>query len=222
MGLFTISRKLQFRVCNHGKSHASSPDSKGMSMLMQRGKGSWEGCSNGESIAFHWLSPCQKRSFSSSCGSATVARYERTPSDLPTLFNWGLSSVHGILQARILEWVAIPFRGSSWPRDQTQISCIVGRLLTIWTTREGSEILNVSFRTNFLYHRHKLGGLVSSSRGVFGVSHIPEKADLKLNIQKAKIMASGPIISWQIDEETVETATDFIFLGSKLRWFHSE
>lgn len=87
MGLFTISRKLQFRVCNHGKSHASSPDSKGMSMLMQRGKGSWEGCSNGESIAFHWLSPCQKRSFSSSCGSATVARYERTPSDLPTLFN---------------------------------------------------------------------------------------------------------------------------------------
>ena len=49
-----------------------------------------------------------------------------------------------------------------------------------------------------------------------------EKAGLKLNIQKAKIMASGPIISWQIDEETVETATDFIFLGSKLRWFHSE
>ena len=49
-----------------------------------------------------------------------------------------------------------------------------------------------------------------------------EKADLKLNIQKAKIMASGPIISWQIDEETVETATDFIFLGSKLWWFHTE
>ena len=46
MGLFTISRKLRFRVCNHGKPHASSPDSKGMSMLIQRGKGSWEGCSN--------------------------------------------------------------------------------------------------------------------------------------------------------------------------------
>ena len=42
-----------------------------------------------------------------------------------------------------------------------------------------------------------------------------EKVDLKLNIQKTKIMASGPIISWQIDGETVETVTDFIFLGSK-------
>ena len=41
-----------------------------------------------------------------------------------------------------------------------------------------------------------------------------EKVDLKLNIQKTKIMASGPITSWQIDRETVETVTDFIFLGS--------
>ena len=43
-----------------------------------------------------------------------------------------------------------------------------------------------------------------------------EKAGLKLNIQKTKIMASGPIISWQIDGETVETVADFIFLGSKI------
>ena len=43
-----------------------------------------------------------------------------------------------------------------------------------------------------------------------------EKAGLKLNIQKRKIMASGPITSWQIDGETVETLTDFIFLGSKI------
>ena len=43
-----------------------------------------------------------------------------------------------------------------------------------------------------------------------------EKADLKLNIQKTKIMTSGPITSWQIDEETMETVTDFIFLGSKI------
>ena len=43
-----------------------------------------------------------------------------------------------------------------------------------------------------------------------------EKADLKLNIQKTKIMASGPITSWQIDGETVETVRDFIFLGSKI------
>ena len=42
-----------------------------------------------------------------------------------------------------------------------------------------------------------------------------EKAGLKLGIQKMKIMASGPIISWQIDGENMETVTDFIFLGSK-------
>ena len=43
-----------------------------------------------------------------------------------------------------------------------------------------------------------------------------EKAGLKLNIQKMNIMASGPIISWQIDGETMETATNFIFLGAKI------
>ena len=43
-----------------------------------------------------------------------------------------------------------------------------------------------------------------------------EKAGLKLNIQKTKIMAFGPITSWQIDGETMETVTDFIFLGSKI------
>ena len=43
-----------------------------------------------------------------------------------------------------------------------------------------------------------------------------EKVDLKLNIQKTKIMASGPITSWQIDGETVETVTDFIFWSSKI------
>ena len=60
-----------------------------------------------------------------------------------------------------------------------------------------------------------------------------EKAGLKLNIQKTKIMASGPITSWQIDGETMETVTDFIFLGFKItadgdfsheikRWFSLE
>ena len=43
-----------------------------------------------------------------------------------------------------------------------------------------------------------------------------EKAGLKLTIQKTKIMASSPITSWQIDGETMETVTDFIFLGSKI------
>ena len=43
-----------------------------------------------------------------------------------------------------------------------------------------------------------------------------EKASLKLNIQKSKIMVSGPITSWQIDGQKMETVTDFIFLGSKI------
>ena len=43
-----------------------------------------------------------------------------------------------------------------------------------------------------------------------------EKVGLKLNIQKTKIIASGPITSWEIDGETVETVSDFIFLGSKI------
>ena len=44
-----------------------------------------------------------------------------------------------------------------------------------------------------------------------------EKVSLNLNIQKTKIMASGPITSWEIDGETFETVTDFIFLGSKIK-----
>ena len=53
------------------------------------------------------------------------------------------------------------------------------------------------------------------------VNEQSEKADLKLNIQKMKIMASSPITSWQIDGEIMETMTDFIFLGSKnhCRWW---
>jgi len=48
------------------------------------------------------------------------------------------------------------------------------------------------------------------------VKEVSEKVGLKLNIQKTNIMASGPITSWQIDGETVETVSDFIFLGSKI------
>ena len=53
-------------------------------------------------------------------------------------------------------------------------------------------------------------------KNLMKVKEESEKADLKLNIQKTKIMASGPITSWQIDGETVETVTDFIFCSSKI------
>ena len=48
------------------------------------------------------------------------------------------------------------------------------------------------------------------------VNNESEKVGLKLNIQRVKIMVSGPITSWQIDEEKVEAVTDFIFLGSRI------
>ena len=51
---------------------------------------------------------------------------------------------------------------------------------------------------------------------LMNVKEQSEKVGLKLNIQKTKIMAAGPITSWQIDGETVETVKDFIFLGSKI------
>ena len=53
-------------------------------------------------------------------------------------------------------------------------------------------------------------------KSLLKVKEKSEKAGLKLNIPKMKIMASGPITSWQIDGETVETVADFIFLGSKI------
>ena len=53
-------------------------------------------------------------------------------------------------------------------------------------------------------------------KSLLKVEEESEKVDLKLNIQKTKIMASGPITSWEIDGETVETVSDFIFGGSKI------
>ena len=53
-------------------------------------------------------------------------------------------------------------------------------------------------------------------KSLLKVKEASEKAGLKLNIQKTKIMASGPITSWQLDGETMETVTDFIFLDSKI------
>ena len=90
------------------------------------------------------------------------------------------SSVHGIFQARVLEWVDISF--SRYGNDTTLMA-------------ESEE---------------ELKNLLMKVKGE------SEKAGLKLNIQKTKIMASSPITSWQIDGETKETMTNFIFLGCKI------
>ena len=64
--------------------------------------------------------------------------------------------------------------------------------------------------TLMMENKDKLKGLLMK------VKEESEKAGLKLNIQKTKITASGPITSWQIDGETMETVSDFILLGSKI------
>ena len=65
-------------------------------------------------------------------------------------------------------------------------------------------------------NRVKWNGKYQITSPLMKVKEESEKVSLKLNIQKTKIMASGPITSWQIDGETVETVPDFIFWGSKI------
>ena len=76
----------------------------------------------------------------------------------------------------------------------------------------GRHINNLRYAddTTFMAESKELKNLLMK------VKEESEKAGLKLNIQKTKIMASGPIASWQIDGETMETVWDFIFLGSKI------
>ena len=74
----------------------------------------------------------------------------------------------------------------------------------------GRNNLRYADDTTFMAESEELKSLLVK------VKEESEKADLKLNIQKTKIMASGPMASWQIDGETMETMTDFIFLGYKI------
>ena len=122
------------------------------------------------------------------------------------------SSVSGILQAGILEWVAISFsRGSSESRNQTRVSFIAGRFFTNWATREAINNLRYADDTTLMVEsEEELKSLLMK------VKVESEKVGLKLNIQKTKIMASGPITSREIDGETMETITDFIFWVSKI------
>ena len=88
----------------------------------------------------------------------------------------------------------------------------------LYTTQAGIKIVGRNIN-NFRYAGDNM--LVTESEEelkslLMKVKEKSQKADLKLNIQKTKIMASGPITSWKIDGETMETVTDFIFLGSKI------
>ena len=77
----------------------------------------------------------------------------------------------------------------------------------------GRNINNLRYADNATLMAEREERLRASRRKVTEES---EKVGLKLNIQKTKIMASGPITSWEIDGETMETVADFIFLGSKI------
>ena len=80
-------------------------------------------------------------------------------------------------------------------------------------TIAGRNINNLRYKDNTIIMAESEGELKSL---LMIVKEESEQVGLKLNIQKTKIMASGPITSWQTDGETVETVTDFIFLGSKI------
>ena len=71
-------------------------------------------------------------------------------------------------------------------------------------------------RSHYGYFKKSRLCLITYSIILMRVKEESEKAGLRINIQKTKIMASGPITSWQIDEEKVETVADTIFLGSKI------
>ena len=142
-------------------------------------------------------------------------------------------------------------RGSSQPKDQTQvshISCTGRRVLyhschlrssihpihptskvycaeilvsQIYVTEEGQAGIKIAGRNiNNLRYADDTTLMAESEEELkslwMKVKVEREKVGLKLNMQKTKIMASGPVTSWEIDGETVETVSDFIFLGSKI------
>ena len=86
-------------------------------------------------------------------------------------------------------------RGTSWNQD-------------CWEKYQQPQICNADDTTFMAESEEELKSLLK-------MKEESEKVGLKLNIQKTKIMASGPITSWEIDRETVETVSDFIFWGSK-------
>ena len=70
-----------------------------------------------------------------------------------------MSSVLGILKARKIEWVAIPFsRGTSWPRNWTLVSCIAGRFFTIWAIRKSNSKLTPGLKKRYFSERHQHEG----------------------------------------------------------------
>ena len=94
----------------------------------------------------------------------------------------------------------LPSQGNSPTQGLNRVSRIIDRRFTVWATGQPSMAKS----------EEELKSLLVK------VKEESEKVGLKFNIQKTKIMASSPTTSWKIDGETMETVTDFIFLGSKI------
>ena len=143
-------------------------------------------------------------------------------------------SVHGIFQARVLEWVAISFsRGSSLTQGSNpglphlQVDALPSKPpgkseYIMWNAgldeaRAGSKTAGRNIN-NLRYADDTTLRAESKEevKSLWKVKKESEETGLKLNIQKTKIMASGPITSWQTDGRNVESVSDFIFLGSKI------
>ena len=134
----------------------------------------WDSPGKNIGVGCHFLLQCMKVKSESEVTQLSLTLSDPMDCSLPG------SSIHGIFQARVLEWGAIAF----------------SRYIDDTTIMAKSE--------------EKLKSLLMT------VKEESEKVGLKFNIQRTKIMASGPITSWQIDGETMETVTDFIFLGSRI------
>ena len=124
---------------------------------------------------------------------------------------------HGVLKAKILKWFAIPFSsGPHFVRTIHHAEYIMRNngldeaKAGIKIARRNINNLRYADDTTLIAESEELKSLLMKVKKESG------KVGLKLNIQKTKIMASGPITSWQIDGETVETVTDFILGGSKI------
>ena len=94
--------------CNHGELTCKSPQGKWRRMLLLRGKSTWEGKLSEESMTFHWLSPCQGRSLSSSCWALLLLQGMRAfPAGVLTLFEWDFClfiSLHFSLLMKTSTW----------------------------------------------------------------------------------------------------------------------
>ena len=112
------------------------------------------------------------------------------------------SSLHGIFQARVLEWVVIS-SCEMQGLDEAQAGIKIGR--------RNINNLKYAYDTTLMAESEE-----ELKSFLMKVKEESEKAGLKLNSQKTKIIASSPIIPWQIDGETMETVRDFIFLSSKI------